>query len=186
MAHWIQTFTGHRVNVFDPDPQTIRLVDISRGLSNTCRFAGQIPQHYSVGQHSLIMSLMVPPDCALEALMHDAAEAYLGDVPKPVKEGLPDYRRVSEILEAAIALKFGLVYPWPDAVHVADRRMVLTEAAMLGRDTSGWGVDGEPYGIEIGIMKPDAVNDAFMARAMDLIIERNGCGTAWKGAGNAR
>jgi hypothetical protein len=182
MSHWIQTYTGHRVNVFDPKLDSIRLIDIAQGLSHTCRFSGQIPWHYSVGQHSLIMSTLVPPVFALEALMHDAAEAYLGDVPKPIKAGLPDYRRVSEIMEGAIAQKFRLAYPWPEAVHVADRRMVLTEAAAFGRDTTGWGVDGVPYeGMVISPMRPDTVCEAFMARAMELIIQRAGDSTAWKG-----
>ena len=108
-------------------------------------------------------------------------------MPAPIKRGLPDYRRVSEIMESAIAQKFGLVYPWPEAVHVADRRMVLTEAAMFGRDTSAWGVDAVPYAeLVIRPQSPDATNDAFMARAMELILERAGDSTAWKGEGNAR
>jgi hypothetical protein len=173
-GHWIQTLSGRRVDVFDPDPGDFAAEDIAAGLANTCRFSGQLQHHYSVAQHSLIMSYTVPGFCAFEALLHDAAEAYLGDVPRPIKYGLPDYRAVSEIVETAIALRWRLVYPWPDEVHAADMRMVMTEARHFGRDTAEWGIDAVPYDIELIRTTPEVSRVAWMARFRQLERERMG------------
>ena len=163
---------GHHFDPFNPQPQSIDIRDIAIGLSNTCRFSGQIPEHYSVAQHSVIMSHQVPDECALEALLHDAAEAYLGDVPRPVKFGLPDYRRLSEIVESAIALKYGLVYPWPDDVKDADLRIVMTEGRDFGRDTSDWGITQAPYEFTIYPLMPQTCADIFMDRFHELYYSR--------------
>lgn len=179
MSHWIQTHYGRRVDVFNPSQADFDLRDIAVALSNTCRFSGHVPFHYSVGQHSLIMSYQVPPKLALEALMHDAAEAYMGDVPAPIKRGLVDYRRVIGILEAAIADCYCLDYtpaapnPWPAAVHEADMRMVLTEALHFGKDTTGWGIDAQPYSdVVIGQMRPEDVKRLFIDRFVALMEVR--------------
>ena len=179
MSHWIQTHYGRRVDVFNPSPADFDLRDIAVALSNTCRFSGHVPFHYSVGQHSLIMSYQVPRKLALEALMHDAAEAYMGDVPAPIKRGLVDYRRVIGIVEAAIADCYKLDYtpaapqPWPDVIHKADMRMVMTEAQAFGKDTTGWGIDAAPYGdVVIGRMTPENVKMLFLHRFVELMEVR--------------
>lgn len=169
MSRWIQTFTGRRFDVFDPNPDHIHLLDIAVALGNTCRFSGHVPYHYSVGQHSLLMSRVVPPAVAMEALLHDAAEAYMGDVPRPIKQGLQDYNAVMEMVETAVAMRFGLVYPWPDEIHAADMRMVITEAHAFGKDTAGWGIDAAPYGdVVVAQMNPLDVRGLFIDRFLEL------------------
>src|SRR3954452_7535501 len=87
---YLQTISGRFVNPLDPDLDQIDIGDITRALANTCRFGGHCRSFYSVAQHSVIVSELVEqrggdPEDVFAALMHDAAEAYLGDMPHPVK-----------------------------------------------------------------------------------------------------
>lgn len=113
----IRTASGRLLDVANPNPDDILIEDIARGLSNTCRFTGQIPNggFYSVAQHSHgVVSRAVGAGVTnhdiLGALLHDASEAYICDLPTPVKLLLPDYRRLEEGLQAAIYQKFGVKY----------------------------------------------------------------------------
>lgn len=169
MSRWIQTFTGRRFDVFNPNPDHIHLLDIAVALANTCRFSGHTPYHYSVGQHSLLMSRVVPPSVAMEALMHDAAETYMGDVPRPIKLGLQDYNAVIKVVETAISERFNLTFPWPAEIHEADMRMVITEAHAFEKETVGWGIDAAPYGdVVVAKMDPLNVRALFIERFLEL------------------
>ena len=126
---WFCTVSGRRVFVLDPHPEDIFIDDIATALSHTCRFGGQVSEFYSVAQHSVIVSRHVPHSIALEALLHDAAEAYLGDVIRPLKRALPDYKTIEAIWEPVIRERFGLS-DTPEiraAVKCADIRALLTE-----------------------------------------------------------
>jgi uncharacterized protein len=85
---WIQTYTGRRVYPLDPSPEDIDIADIAHALSNVCRFTGHVREFYSVAQHSVIVSECVPAPFALLGLMHDAPEAYIGDISRPLKKSL--------------------------------------------------------------------------------------------------
>lgn len=126
----IQTYSGQYFDLVNPDPATICIEDIAQGLANVCRFAGQCRRFYSVAQHSVLVSRLVPEDLALAALLHDAAEAYCGDVTAPLKSVLPEYRRIQRSIEQAIALRFGL-YAW-DAPEI--KRADLVALATERRD----------------------------------------------------
>lgn len=134
----IRTFSGKYINVFDPNPDDIVIEDIAHALSNIPRFGGHLPKFYSVAQHSIKCAEYINFDFKLEALMHDASEAYLLDVPKPIKEGLPDYIRVEENLQKVICEKFGLTFPMSKEVKAVDKTMLEYEWVnlMLG--------EGEP------------------------------------------
>ena len=130
----IRTFTGRYVTPMHLTPGMITIEDIAHGLSRVCRFAGQCAGFMPVAEHSVAVARIVmttDPDHALEALLHDASEAYLGDMPRPIKH-LPEmapYREAEERAERAIAEKFGLVYPWPQSVKDADRQRLFVEFA---------------------------------------------------------
>lgn len=102
---WFESSTGKEVYPKHPDYSVICIEDIAHALANTCRFGGHCKEFYSVAQHSVLVAGLVPPRLALDGLMHDAAEAYLGDVVRPLKEHLEDYRELEYRWMAAIYLK---------------------------------------------------------------------------------
>ncbi len=123
----ILTRSGTYFDYLNPANSTISPVDIAAGLSKAARFAGQTREFYSVAQHSLLVAKMVPFRFALSALMHDAAEAYLGDIPSPLKQLLPDFKLIERRVEQAIADRFALVFPFPPEIKHADLRALKTE-----------------------------------------------------------
>lgn len=135
----IRTFTGHYVDVFDPDPATINITDIAHSLSHQCRFAGHLPIFYSVAQHCVMCSDRVEPEFQMEALLHDASEAYILDLPSPIKKAaeLGKFRKVERRLMEVIAQKFNFKYPLSETVKIVDRDMLQIEwdNLMLGKQT---------------------------------------------------
>lgn len=101
--------------------------EIAHALSHLCRFTGHTRKHYSVAQHSVHVANLVPTGYQLEALLHDASEAYLGDVSSPLKALLPDYKRIEQSVEYGIARHFALAYPQTPCIKEADLRMLVTE-----------------------------------------------------------
>lgn len=126
----IQTFTGIFFDPLNPDPSLIRIEDIAHALSMQCRFSGHTRRHLSVAEHSMRVARLCPEECRLEGLLHDAAEAYLVDLPRPVKhsELMRHHRLLDFRIEQAVAERFGLVHPWPDRVKRADNLMLWAEA----------------------------------------------------------
>lgn len=126
---WMQTFTGHRFWPLDARPEEVYIADIAHGLANTCRFGGHSQQFYSVAQHSVLVSRIVPVAIQFDALLHDAAEAYLGDVPRPLKHGpgFEGYRSAEAALEQVIADTYGTEYPQHPAIKEADNVLLWTE-----------------------------------------------------------
>ena len=117
----IRTVTGKSIDVFDPDFDSICIEDIAHGLSNNCRFAGQVKEFYSVAEHSIWMAERAKPEDKLEALMHDGSEAYMLDLPKPIKNSMLEYQEVEYHLMKAISIKFGFSYPINENVKELDK-----------------------------------------------------------------
>lgn len=134
---WIATASGAPFSLAEPDVKSVHVEDISHALSMICRFGGHVPRHYSVAEHSILVS-MAPEvvDCGLEleGLLHDAHEAYVGDVVQPMKMILPDYRGLERRIARCVRVRFGISEMVPDEVKVADMRMLLTEARAFGFD----------------------------------------------------
>jgi hypothetical protein len=132
----IRTFTGIYVNVFEPTMEMIFIEDIAHALSNQCRFGGHLPQFYSVAQHSTAMSTKMHKKHKLAALLHDASEAYLLDIPSPIKKGLSNYKEIEDRLMILIAEKFGFQYPLHEKVKEVDEYMLQWEwsSLMLTKD----------------------------------------------------
>jgi uncharacterized protein len=126
----IRTYTGKYVDVFNPTPDMICIEDIAHALSNTPRFGGHLKHFYSVAQHSLSCAKCMD-DYKLEALLHDASEAYLTDMPSPIKKKMPQYQEIEDNLMKVIAEKFGFQYPLPDEVHRIDKQMLDSEWRLL-------------------------------------------------------
>ena len=116
----IRTYTGKVFDLAVMDPDSICIEDIAHGLANTARFAGQLPKIYTVAQHSWLVSDMASEDMKLTALLHDASEAYLGDMPSPFKSMMPDFKALENKLMSVIAKKFDINWPIPASVKVID------------------------------------------------------------------
>ena len=127
---WIATYGGRYIYPLDPDPSVIQVDDIAHALANQCRFTGHTRKFYSVAQHCYLASVIVPPKFALEALLHDASEAYISDIARPVKraEGFGEFYKVAEErLERAIAERFGTPFPMSPEVKEADEALLWAE-----------------------------------------------------------
>jgi len=139
---WIQTFSGRKFWPLDPRPEDVDILDIAAALSKQCRFGGHCQQHYSVAEHSVRVAALVQN---LYALLHDAHEAYLVDVPTPIKRNLAGYERMAARVQATIHERFGLDEMLPaqaSAIHKADRILLITEErdlmAMQPHQPPGW------------------------------------------------
>ena len=130
---WILTFSGLRFWPFKPDPSHILIADIAHALAHQCRFAGHVRQFYSVAEHSVRVSELCAADDALWGLLHDGSEAYLQDIPRPLKR-LPElsaYREAELNLQRLIAVRFGLNPEQPPTVTAADDAMLAVEYRQL-------------------------------------------------------
>lgn len=123
----IQTAAGEYFPLLAPRAEDINIGDIAHALSNLCRFTGHTREFYSVAQHSVLVSYAVPAEDALAALLHDASEAYLGDVSSPLKRLLPNYQEIETRVMEAVLTAFRLPTFIPDTVKVADRVLLATE-----------------------------------------------------------
>ena len=119
--------SGNYFDYLEPTPTMIHVDDVAWGLAHTCRFGGQIPMFYSVAQHCVLVSQACPSEDRFAGLLHDAAEAYVGDVVGPLKQLCPDFKAIERRVEAVVALRFGLTLPWPCSVKHADLRLLRTE-----------------------------------------------------------
>ena len=136
----LQTFTGRQVAPLRPVAADIVIEDIAHALSLLCRFGGHVRTFYSVAQHAVLASRIVPEADALWALLHDASEAYLVDLPTPVKRlaACDGYRLVEAQLQRTIYQAFGLAGNEPESVGVADRALVVAEAEALLHAGAAW------------------------------------------------
>lgn len=169
----IYTLNGSYFNFLDVKDNVVSVSTIAKALSNICRFNGQIEHFYSVAQHSVLVSHNVPEEHAMAALFHDAAEAYIGDVTKPLKALLPDYQQIEERVEKDIFQKLGLPWPLHPCIKQADLNLLATERRDLSDpdNTAGeWACLKGTTPIEqyITPMHPHSAYLLFIARYREL------------------
>lgn len=168
---WMHTFTGRRFYPLDPRPEDVDPVDIAHALSLICRYGGHTTRFYSVAEHCVLLSHAVAPVHALWALLHDATEAYVGDMVRPLKHHMPDYCAAEDRVMVAIADRFGLASAlMPHEVKDADNRILLDErAAVLCPTEEVWAVDHlEPLGVQVHGMSPEWAEIAYAERLKEL------------------
>lgn len=124
----ITTLSGKFFDILKPEEYEYDIEEIATALSNLCRYTGHVNTFYSVAEHSVLVSRIVPERLALAGLLHDASEAYLGDVSSPLKKLLPEYKRIEDRVQRAISGAFGITegFDHPE-VHAADKRMYWQE-----------------------------------------------------------
>lgn len=168
----ILTRSGQYFDFLHPERYRIEITDIAHALAHTCRFAGHCREFYSVAQHSVYVSRIVPPEDAFAGLMHDCAEAFIGDVSRPLKRMLAEYRAIEKHIEAVLFAGLGLPAKLPASVKLADRQLLYSEqAALMPPHDDEWavleGIAPAP-GIIISPLWPDEAYAAFMERYCEL------------------
>lgn len=123
----VRTYTGKNLDLAKPDPRQICIEDIAHHLAKLDRYNGAGHWAYSVGQHSLLVAEILPPEYRLPGLLHDATEAYLGDVVSPLKAMLPEYRKIEQNVMNAICKSFEISFPRPGIVKRADQAVMAAE-----------------------------------------------------------
>lgn len=137
MANFIQTYMGRVIDFNNFDPSHIDIRDIAYSLSNQTRFNGHLKYPISVAQHSVNVADFVyeytqDEETALWGLLHDASEAYIGDIPTPFKSLFIEIKEKEDEILEEIVNEYGLVYPMPSIVHEVDVKMLKTEAFVFG------------------------------------------------------
>lgn len=169
MNNEIQTFSGGYFNFRAPEAHHFSIYDIAHALSNICRFTGHTTAFYSVAQHCVLVSLIVPKPLALKALLHDAAEAYLGDVSAPLKAVLPDYKAIENRVERALLAHFGVDPTFDPIIKHADLRALVTESRdLMQRPIEIPGV--EPTAYRITPLSPGEAAMVFIERFNELTV----------------
>jgi hypothetical protein len=141
----ISLLHGGHFDYANPESSVYDIKDIALGLSHTARFSGQTNRAYTVAQHSVLVSKIVPTEHALAALLHDATEAFMADIPKPLKNLLPEYVEMEKRAEADLCMRFGISYPLHSGIKFADNIAFVTERRDL---QPGVPVDERFKGIE--------------------------------------
>lgn len=166
-----QTYSGINFYHLDPSPEEVSLDDIAHALSNTCRFAGHVMEFYSVAEHSVLVSRNLPDHLRLQGLLHDATEAYVNDLPSPLKhsEPLRGYREIEEKVWKVIAKRFLLPAQLDAEVKRVDNAACCTEAMALLRFGFQWARDRPQLenGI-IGPLPPAAAKRLFLKEFLTL------------------
>lgn len=171
MRATLTTISGRQVDLVNPAESRFGVYDIAHALSRLCRFNGHVHGFYSVAQHSVFVSHLVPPEHARAALFHDAAEAFLGDVTTPLKRLLPDYEQLERQFQIVIARRFSLPFVLPEEVHQADQVALATERRdLLQHCLTPWpALEGvEPHTETIEPLPPGKACDAFIERYLDV------------------
>lgn len=172
MNPWIQVYGGGRYYPLNPQAEHIDINVIAHALSNICRYNGHCAWHYSVAQHSVLVSKLCDRRDAKWGLLHDAAEAFVCDVARPLKDtsAMAAYREIEDRNMLAVCSRFGLHEDEPESVYVADKETALAiEArAMMQPLDPGWamwinGVDVPPH-VKIERLTPAEARYTFMQR----------------------
>lgn len=119
--------SGTYMNILEATEDMINIEDIAHSLSRQPRWGGHLSRPYSVAQHSIHCAELVDPEWKLQALLHDATEAYMVDLPSPIKSLFPLYKTLEDTLMGIIAKKFGVPYPFHPSVKAADKYMLERE-----------------------------------------------------------
>lgn len=178
MEQGIALLSGNLFDYNDPEGSNVTIEDIATALSNVCRFAGHLHYFYPVAQHAVNASLIVAPEHAFDALMHDTAEGFTNDLPTPLKWALPVFKELEVRIETAMSKKFGFNYPLSNEVKLADLQMLKLEKEKIKRDKSHWemldGIETDHLIdiVDLHAMSPRQARTLFLNRYYELKNDR--------------
>ena len=171
-GNWIATHTGKQWYLENPRPEDVCIEDIAHGLSHVCRFGGQCRTFYSVAEHSVRMAEAitlshenVDPKLVMLALLHDATEAYLGDIVRPLKQLLPAYKIIEKRTEEAIMIGLGLaeIIPPTSAIKGWDDVLLMTERRdLVNHCNHDWTPRAMPLKEKINPWSSTRAKDVFL------------------------
>jgi hypothetical protein len=164
----IYTYGGGTFDPINPNPDEVDLEVVAHHLSNQCRWTGAVTRFYSVAEHCVLASMITP---TLKCLLHDASEAYLSDIARPVKRSpeFSAYMVIEDRLEKAIAEHFGLEMPMlSDGVKYADEAMLWQEAKTLVPHLGELMPDPPPETPTIWCWTPPQAKEFFLQRFKEL------------------
>ena len=124
---WLQTYSGVRFDPLNPKNEDIRIIDVAHALSMQCRFNGHCLKYYSVAEHSVRVARILPEELKIWGLLHDAAEAYISDLIRPVKDILPGYDEIEDRILKVVSEVYDLKWPMPSEIKKADNIVLMTE-----------------------------------------------------------
>lgn len=173
----IQTYSGKRIDILNVDPAKIDILDVAWSLSMQPRFTGHAHKEYKVAQHCLLCASMAPDEVKLEALLHDASEAIIGDMSSPLKRAIDVMapgvvKKIENKIHRAMAMRFGLVFPFPKIIKEIDLRMLATERRDLMVSSPDinivewWGEGGDipaPYDFGINVLSRADCVEQFLS-----------------------
>jgi hypothetical protein len=163
------TYTGKYINVMNLQPEDIDIEDIAHALSMQCRYNGHVREFYSVAEHCFRLSLVVPDELAKVALMHDASEAYCGDLVLPIKRVLPQFGDIEDPIHLAIFERFGLNLGDLDHIAYHDRAISIDEMGQLMESVDPFLLTHySALNIDINPMTPSDAKHAFLSRFYEL------------------
>lgn len=162
-GNWIQTYSGKKFYALDPQPEDICIEDIAHALSRMCRYAGHCNRFYSVAEHSILLADYLPNKYKLAALLHDASEAYLVDIPRPFKPYLTNYYDLEAKIMDAIYAKFDVDCGFHDEIKAVDTRILNDEREQnMNKSDNKWDDYGLPLGIKLRFYSPNEAEAHFL------------------------
>ena len=168
MEAWIQTYTGKKFWPLRPNGRDLNIVDIAHALSMKCRYNGHCKFFYSVAEHCVHVSNYVH-GVPLWGLLHDASEAYLPDVPRPIKPHLPGFVDLEHEIMSVVTLRYGLGWPEPPEVKRVDTAILADEQPVLMPNVpADWGLSEPPLGVTIEGWQPERAKAEFLRRFQQL------------------
>lgn len=172
---FMQTFTGRQFWPLDARPEEVDVDDIAHSLSLQCRYAGHCLRFYSVAEHSVRVARWLrergeSAQTVLTGLLHDATEAYLVDIPRPVKRSMPDYNAHEAALWCDVAARFGLPRKMPAIVHEADNRIIADELVNM-RPMTWHAKHDSPLGVKLEFWSPEEAERQFLAAFFEFSLD---------------
>lgn len=166
----IMLSSGKQFDFLDPHNSEFDIEDVAHGLAHVCRYAGQCNDFYSVAEHSLLVSDMVE-EYAFEALLHDASEAFIGDITRPLKQLVPEFKKIEAVVEDAVIERFGMRRDYRAAVKEADLRVLAAEQLqIMAPGCADWAQQAgiEPAPIRVRHLRPSEAKYEFLSRFAKL------------------